>query len=137
MKKIITLFLISLGQIVFAQHTKLTVDIIGLSNDNGTVKVGLFNAKENFLKTIYKGASSKIKQKSASVIFLNIPYGEYAVSVYHDQNNNSKLDLNFMGIPKEDFACSNNAKGLLGPPKYDEAKFKLTKDLNVEIDFKK
>ena len=43
--------------------------------------------------------------------------------------------MNFMGIPKEDIACSNNAKGFMGPPKYEDAKFTITKDLKIEIKF--
>ena len=32
----------------------------------------------------------------------------------------------FFGIPKEAYGCSNNAKGFMGPPKYEDAKFMLT-----------
>jgi uncharacterized protein (DUF2141 family) len=45
------------------------------------------------------------------------------------------LDTNFIGIPKENFACSNNAKGTMGPPKYEDAKFDLNKDSKLEIIF--
>jgi uncharacterized protein (DUF2141 family) len=27
--------------------------------------------------------------------------GDYAISVFHDENSNGKLDRNFMGMPKE------------------------------------
>lgn len=56
-------------------------------------------------------------------VFQNLPAGEYAVSVYHDENNNKKMDTNFFGIPKEGVGASNNARGHLGPPKYKDAKF--------------
>ena len=55
----------------------------------------------------------------------NVPDGTYAVSFVHDKNSNGKMDKNFMGIPKEDYGCSNNAKGFMGPPKWEDAKFEL------------
>ncbi|MNT83012.1 hypothetical protein D3C72_2228260 [compost metagenome] len=53
--------------------------------------------------------------------------------VYHDENNNGKLDKNFIGMPKEPVACSNNAKGFMGPPKYEDAKFIITADTKMTI----
>jgi uncharacterized protein (DUF2141 family) len=49
--------------------------------------------------------------------------GDYAVSVFHDQNSNGKLDRNFMGMPKEGVGASNDAAGHFGPPKSDDARF--------------
>ena len=65
--------------------------------------------------------------------FENIPEGTYAVSIFHDENNNDKLDSNFIGIPKEDYGCSNNAKGFMGPPKWKDAKFELNSDKTITI----
>ena len=67
--------------------------------------------------------------------FKEIPKGEYAVAVFHDKNSNEKMDVNFLGIPKEAYGCSNNAKGFMGPPKYEDAKFLLTANriLRIEI----
>ena len=42
-----------------------------------------------------------------------------------NENGNNKMDSNFLGIPKEDYACSNNAKGFMGPPKWEDAKFEV------------
>jgi uncharacterized protein (DUF2141 family) len=135
MTKIIIAIALLLSNLISAQNATLTVSISGLKNDAGTVQVGLFNSEGKFLKSIYKGVSSEIKSKVASVTFTNIPAGVYAISAYHDKNKNGKLDMNFMGIPKEDIACSNNAKGFMGPPKYEDAKFTITKDLKIEIKF--
>jgi uncharacterized protein (DUF2141 family) len=54
---------------------------------------------------------------------LNLPPGNYAFSVFYDVNNNGKLDTNFIGIPKEPVALSNNARPKFGPPKYKDAVF--------------
>ena len=77
--------------------------------------------------------TSEIKDLKATVTFKNIPAGEYAVSIYHDENNSGKLETGIFGIPKEDIACSNNAKGKMGPPKYIDAKFTIVMDTSIAV----
>ena len=57
--------------------------------------------------------------------FDDLPEGEYAISIFHDENNNNELDTNFLGIPKEGLGASNDARGHFGPPKYKDVKFYL------------
>ncbi len=116
-----------------AQNVKLTVAVSGLKNNTGIVKVGLYNSDATFLNTTYKSVASEIKNNEVTVTFENLPAGEYAITTYHDENNNGKLDKNVMGIPSEDYAASNNAKGFMGPPAYKDAKFALNKDSKIEI----
>jgi uncharacterized protein (DUF2141 family) len=117
----------------FSQNSNLTINVSNIKNNTGTVIVELYNSKEKFLKTVYKKESSAIQSNLASVIFTNIPKDEYTVMVYHDGNKNGKLDKSFIGIPKEPIACSNGAKGFMGPPKYDDAKFIITTDTKISI----
>ena len=53
--------------------------------------------------------------------------------MFHDENANGKIDRNFVGIPKEGYGTSNDAKGFMGPPKYEDAKFELTADKKLVI----
>lgn len=126
----ILLFISGIG---LAQNLDLSVSVSGIKNNTGSLTAELYNSKEKFLKTSYKAVSSTIKSNSASVTFTGIPKGEYTVLVYHDENKNGKLDKNFIGMPKEPVACSNNAKGFMGPPKYDDAKFTVTADTKITI----
>jgi len=116
-----------------AQNVKLTVSVSGLKNNAGIIKVGLYNSEGTFLKTAYKSLASEIKNNEATVTFDNLPTGEYAISTYHDENNNGQLDKNMMGIPSEDYAASNNAKGFMGPPSYKDAKFVIDKNSKIKI----
>ncbi|GGF11904.1 DUF2141 domain-containing protein [Flavobacterium limi] len=133
MTKIITIIVLFICSIISAQNVKLTVAVSGLKNNTGVVKVGLYNSDGTFLKTTYKSLSSDIKNNKAVVTFTDLPAGEYAISTYHDENNNGKMDKNMMGIPSEDYAASNNAKGFMGPPSYKDAKFVIGKDSKIEI----
>lgn len=106
-----------------AQST-LEVSIQGIRSDKGNIRIGLFT-EDNFLKTPLEGKVVKASTGGVSVIFENVPDGSYAVSVVHDVNGNEVLDTNKLGIPKEGFAFSNNARGTLGPPSFDKAKIEI------------
>lgn len=125
--------LLLISSILSAQNSNLIVNVSGLKNNTGLLAAELYNSKEKFLKTAYKKGSAVIKSNSASVTFSDVPKGEYTVMVYQDINNNGKLDKSFIGMPKEPVACSNNAKGFMGPPKYEEAKFTIVADSKISI----
>lgn len=52
--------------------------------------------------------------------FENLTQGEYAISLFHDENSNGELDKNLMGIPKEPFGFSNDEMGMFGPPSFNK-----------------
>ncbi|WP_299764819.1 DUF2141 domain-containing protein [uncultured Dokdonia sp.] len=101
------------------------VTITDIDNDEGMLYIGLYSSEDTFLSKLYKGTRSEIKDGKVIVRLKDIPEGTYAVTVFHDENSNQKLDTNFMGIPKEDTGCSNNAKGFMSAPKWKDAKFEL------------
>lgn len=137
MKKLLLLIAIATLSIQFTKAQNktfdLTVTITNLSSNKGTILLGVYNNKATFLKKTFKGSILKIENNKATVIIKNLPEGEYAVSYVHDENNNKKMDTNFIGIPSEDYGCSNNAKGFMGPPKYDDAKFMLNENKSISI----
>ena len=68
--------------------------------------------------------------------FPGVAPGRYAVSVFYDENSNGKMDTNFMGMPRKDVGTSNNARGHLGQPKFDDAAFQYSGgklDLTIAI----
>ncbi|WP_348824496.1 DUF2141 domain-containing protein [Flavobacterium aestuarii] len=133
MSKIFITILLTVSSFLSAQNSSLTVNISALKNNNGLLTAEIYNSKNKFLKSPYKKEASTIKSNTASITFTDIPKGEYTVMVYHDENKNGKLDKNFIGMPKEPVACSNNAKGFMGPPKYEDAKFTVSADTKMNI----
>jgi uncharacterized protein (DUF2141 family) len=117
----------------YSQNSSLTVTISSIKNNTGKLTAEVYNSKGQFLKKAFKTNATVIKNNSAIVVFNDLPKSEYTVMVYHDENNNGKLDKNFIGMPKEAVACSNNAKGFMGPPKYEDAKFSLVADSKITI----
>ncbi len=65
----------------------------------------------------------------------NVPPGEYALLVYHDENNNDRIDRNYIGIPKEPLGYSNGYEPK-GPPSYPRAAFVLTEEASRHFDVK-
>ena len=81
----------------------------------------------------YRLSFSDIHNSKSIVLLAGIPQGTYAIACYHDENDNGKLDSNFLGIPKEGTGASNNARGSIGPPKFKDAKFQLVSDTSLTI----
>ncbi len=109
-----------------SQTGNLTVVFRNFDSNLGAVKIALHNSKAGYQESNpFRRGISKIKELKASYVFEDIPFGEYAVKCYHDENMNDELDTNLLGIPSEAYGFSNNARGSFGPPDYNEAKFKF------------
>ena len=93
-----------------------------LRERGGVVRCGLF-ARGGWLEKPVGAAIVSAKTTNPICIFRGIPEGTYGLSAFHDKNNNGKLDTNFVGMPIEDYCASNNARGFMGPPSFDDAKF--------------
>ncbi len=114
----------------------LTVIVHGVKNQQGLVRVGIYKSEKEFMKTLWLGQSIKAKAGEVKLMFENVSPGSYAISIFHDANENGKLDTNFAGLPKEGFGFSNNAMGTLGPPSFEEAKFVFGGEKKMEITLK-
>ena len=122
--------------VVFAQQNTLTVNITGINSIKGNVYVYLYTSEEGFPIKISKANSftkAKVISNSVTVYLKNLKPGTYAVSVYQDIDTNGKINQNFLGIPREPVGVSNNVKGFMGPPKYEDAKFYLDTSKSIEI----
>ena len=93
-----------------------------LREKGGVVRCGLFE-RSGWLKKVVASATVRASGASALCVFNKIQPGTYGISAFHDQNSNGKLDTNFLGMPIEDYCASNNARGVLGPPSFDDSKF--------------
>jgi uncharacterized protein (DUF2141 family) len=117
----------------------LTIRVKGARNSKGRIALALFQSEAGFpgdsskaIRTVQ--ADIDAQTQSAQFVLEGIPYGVYAVSVFHDENINGKLDKNFVGAPKEGYGASNNPRKRMGPPPFDEAKFSLNQQgQSIEI----
>lgn len=132
MQKLIIILILSIFSLLGLQAQESTRNIVvsvsNISSNEGKIIIGLYDNEADFLKKPFEGKRTEIKDNSCTITFENIPEGTYAISLFHDENGNGKMDTNFMHIPKEDYGCSNNARGFMGPPKWEDAKFELKQE---------
>jgi len=107
------------------QTQNVEIQISNIESEKGHIRIGLYKGAHNFYKKTFRSTAVQSKKGSLKVILENIPSGEYAISLYHDINDNKTLDTNLFRIPKEPYGTSNNAKGYFGPPTWEDAKFSV------------
>ncbi len=105
----------------------ITVVATGAKSERGTILVQLANSAADYERDddAFRFAEVKPVGGGATVTFEAIPYGDYAVKVFHDENDNKKIDIGMRG-PKEPYGFSNGARGFMGPPKFTDAKVTLS-----------
>ena len=136
MMKFLAITLLTLTSIqLFAQY-RVEVVIRGIEEVKGSVLVAVYNNEASFMKKHLTSRKVKVAGKEVTLVFENVKPGEYAISTFHDENDNNKLDSNFVGIPKELYGFSNDAKGSFGPPDFAKAKVKIDSDKKLVITLK-
>jgi uncharacterized protein (DUF2141 family) len=119
----------------FAQHNiELTIKNIKILK--GTIRLSVYNNETDFLKKEVASKTISVNAKEVVVSFPNLKAGNYAISAYHDVNENNELDSNFIGKPTEPYGFSNNAMGRFGPPAFDAAKVKLDQPVKLSIELR-
>ena len=133
----ITITLIISTMILKAQSDSLPVEegkmikvSVPVKSASGNVVFGLFE-ENNFLKNPTQSKISAINDGNAIAIFSGIVPGTYAIVIFHDKNENSILDFDENGIPKENYGVSNNTFGY-GPPQWHDSKFNV-QDQDIEM----
>jgi len=119
--------------------SELRVVVEGVRSDSGTIMVGLYDTSEGFVAAIKhsteagllndKGRRVGMALRAAagvqSVVFADLPPRRYAIIVFHDENDNGRLDENAWGVPTEGYGFSNNAQGFLAAPSFAAAEITL------------
>jgi uncharacterized protein (DUF2141 family) len=111
-----------------AAAADLTVEVRGVASDTGNVMFALFAKTDVWLRRPSLSQQQPAKKGEVRLTFKDLPDGEYAISLYVDENGNGKMDSNAIGIPIEPFAFSNDVMGNYGPPTFEQAKFVVGKD---------
>lgn len=121
---ITTLCLFEISHVGNAQSSgTLTIKASNFSRDSGKAVVNLFREADDIPKKPFMQSSSDIVNGKAVVTF-QIPYGNYAAILFHDENSNQELDHKF-GFPNEPMGFSNewNLTLFSGMPSFNKLKF--------------
>ena len=133
MRTILFLSMMLAASIAGAQN-KLTVVVDGIEKSHGTVFVAVFDSI-NFLKTpLYYGmAKVEEDQDEITISIENVASGKYAITVFHDENGNNKMDTGAYGVPTEKIGFSNNVKIEMGTPVFKDCMFLVEEDTEINI----
>lgn len=100
----------------------------GFRNDRGIARITLFRDSKGFpdnAALAFQTHSAVITNGHSVVVFDDTPVGDYAIGVLHDENDNGRMDTNWLGIPIEGYGASNNPRGRTSAPSFKSALFKL------------
>lgn len=100
----------------------LHLEITNIKSSKGAMMVAIYDSKANFPqgKITIKNRIADVKVGKMFVDIPNIPKGKYAVAIFHDVNDNRKIDKNFIGYPTEPFGFSKNFKPRVSAPKFED-----------------
>ena len=137
MKKLLLIVCLAFWvQSLCSQTYDLAISIPNLKNKDGEIQIGIYNKKENFPKVDkqFKVVYVKASKFQGICTVKDLPKGEYAVAVMHDENADKICNTNFLGIPKEGYGFSKNYKPVLSAPSFDDCKLNLDRDLSITIE---
>ena len=103
---IILLFLVSTSKFVYS-HASIYIEDV--ANNDGYIEISIYKNKDSFInnKPIYN--ARKVASMGQTIFPLNdIHEGEISIFVYHDENNDKKLNTSLFWIPSEGFSYSNS-----------------------------
>ena len=141
MRTLLTVLLILFAPAVTATELRITLE--GIRSSQGTILIGLYDSLESFTRAIElsdkdgflndpdRFAAVALRANTvmkSAVVLTNLDPGPYAIILFHDENGNGKLDKNALGVPTEPYGFSNNVRGFLGPPSFEEAIMKVNAD---------
>ncbi len=117
----------------------LTVEIDGLRNSTGNIDMLVFNQSEGWPDEIpHSIRAYEVPAVEGNMVLKveNLPAGDYAVIVVHDENFNRRIDKDWRGVPVEQWGMSNNPRVYFKTPSFDRARFHLEGDMQIHVPLK-
>lgn len=108
------------------EEARLQITVRGVRSAKGAITIMLYDDRDDvFLKKAGRIARIRVPaQKGMVSACLPVPCpGSYAVSLYHDEDDNRKLTKNWVGMPTEGYGFSRDAPVNYRLPELDEAVF--------------
>ena len=105
-------------------HYDLVVEISGIESIAGELQIAVFDSPATFVDEPLVSEVIPVERTTA-VWSVRLPAGRYAVAVIHDEDSNGQLNTNFLGMPRERYGFSNQARGRFGAPSFKDASFEL------------
>jgi uncharacterized protein (DUF2141 family) len=109
-------------------HT-VTVTVVGAKHNQHYIYLQMVDAEGH----IVQRTREPLFDNKAVFTLKDVPSGEFAISTFHDENGNEKLDTKMFGIPSERYGFSNDAVARYGPPELEEQLFTIEANMELTI----
>ena len=111
----------------------LTVIVNNLESPSAPVEMSVYGPHNKFLDTNDQLKKYRFKPQDGKLVakISDLSYGEFALALYQDVNSDGKIDKNFVGIPEEPYAFSNNYKPVIKAPTFKDCKFDYSPKTNT------
>jgi uncharacterized protein (DUF2141 family) len=110
----------------------IEVSVTGIRNNKGYIIISAFKDQATFEKEkpfFSKKFDKKDMQNQTLIAKFHLEEGIYGFALLDDENNNSKMDYSFLGIPEEGFGFSNYYHTGLSRPKFNAFQLQVNKQL--------
>ena len=113
-----------------------SLKVTNIKNNIGHVIISIYDHEDSFPNDglEIKKLIIPVKQESYVITEIDLPKGEYAIALLHDENNDGECNFNMLGIPTEGYGFSQNIRPLFSIPEFEETKFEVTEETSLEIE---
>ena len=117
------------------ETTNIQLLVSGFNNTNGQLAIAIFNNSNSFASEseTYMDSTLTVTDDEMTILIEDINPGTYAISIFHDENENGELDVNWIGMPQEGFGFSNNPSIGFSAPTYDECNFTIEENQTLGV----
>ncbi|WP_297337647.1 DUF2141 domain-containing protein [Algoriphagus sp.] len=136
---LISLFIWMQNPVMMPQTGSINLTIHRIDSNQGLIRILVFSSSEGFPEDPNQAITSlsiPIKNGKASTQIKDLPKGKYAISVFHDQDENGELKKNSLGFPKEKYGFSNNPTNKFSIPEFERCAVSISGDQVKKVDIK-
>ena len=115
--------------------TQIILEVYGFETLDGDLAIAINNSSEQFISNTecYRDTIIDIPSNDITLTIEGIIPGTYAISIFHDEDEDGELDLGFLNIPEEGFGFSNNPPIGFSQPDFNDCKFTIEDNQSVTI----
>ncbi len=106
-----------------AQENNLSVELTGLHASEGKLYISI-QKEEDFMAQRGHGGIFEVTEAGNETYAFTIPAGEYAVSIWHDTDNDERFSMDDNWVPTDGWGMSGTASADK-QPRFDEVKIAI------------
>ena len=124
---------------------ELTIRVTDIQQQQGNLNIAVIRSPEDYERFMSppkegqdgpepsQGVVAPVTSDEVRAVIEDLSPGPCLVLLYHDLNDNGRMDTGFLGIPTEPYASSTGKRGRFGPPSWKKGMFEISVGSNELI----